>query len=157
MVGVRKKGLTRLEPVDPAERPLEMGVAGVRPVAQGIDDPDLDPLQHAKRVLVVELVAVGRVAERPEAEPPALAATMALAEITTSARPMRKGPSTSWGASSGPPEALLASIVLERVVEARADALEDTAMGEARDRLAHDVVERAQVVDAMDVVGVGVR
>ncbi len=52
---------------DPLQRLREMAVAGVRGVAQGVDDPDLDPRQR-RECRVVQAVYVGRIGDRTEAK-----------------------------------------------------------------------------------------
>ena len=55
---------------DPGERLLEMGVARMRPLAQAVDQPDLDPGQRCERRLG-QAVDVGRVGEAADPEAPA--------------------------------------------------------------------------------------
>ena len=73
----------------------------------------------------------------------------------TSTGPIRNGPSIGFGAISGRHNrgCLAAG---EGIGEALADALEDGCVGPGCDRRHDQVVDRAQIVDAVDVVGVGV-
>src|SRR3954447_785984 len=145
----------RPDAVDPAQGHLEVGVARVRAVAERVDDPDVEALEAVQR-LVREAVGVGRVGEAADAEAPALAAAVLLAEgddldVADPERALDRG-----GVDLGAPEAGLAGTALEGVGEARGNALEDRRVREGRDRRHDDVVDLAQVVDAVDVVGVGV-
>ena len=64
-VQIGQDGAARLEPLDPGERVVEREMARVRPVAQRIDDPDVEAGERrdALRRQAAQVARIGEVAE----------------------------------------------------------------------------------------------
>jgi hypothetical protein len=133
-----------------------MGVARVRPLAQTVDQPDLHPLERRHRRLG-QMIAVGRIGEGAHPEAPGRGATVALLEGRDLELPDRERPVERDRAQRRAPPAAAGLGAEERIGEALADAPEHRGIAIGIDRPPHEVVQRAHVVDAVHVVGVGVR
>src|SRR5690606_27188227 len=79
VVHVGQDRVPGLDALDPGERLLEMSMGRVRPLAQAVDQPDLDAGQLVERCLR-QLLDVGRIGERARAESPARQPPVALLE-----------------------------------------------------------------------------
>ncbi len=153
---MRQHGAARLHPGDPGQRLLEMAVRHMRRAADAVDDPEIDAVERRKRG-GVELDHVGRIGEAAETE----------AERGREAMTLREGRDGDAGRLERPvDEAALERRLIEARARVRIDRREDVAEAlldlghgrgicKERDRPPHQPVDGAQIVDTMQVVGMG--
>src|SRR4051812_1686920 len=153
-VHVGQHGAPRPDPRRPDERLREMAVRRMWLAAEAIDDPDLDAGERRESFLV-ELDDVRRVAEGADAEAERLAEPMILLERRHPHAGDLERPGDFVWRQHGLVERPAGLDRPDRVPEALLDRLERRGIRPDRDRPAHGAIDRAQIVDAVEMVGMG--
>ena len=155
MVHVGQVGPFGLDAVDPGERAVEMRVAWVGLFPERVDDPDFDAIEDGEGVFV-QGTCVGGVGKIAKAEAPTLAFAVTLREGVDFFAFDFKRTVDLVGCEFRSPIAEIEAAAFESIGEAGADAFEDGFVGVGWNGFHHQIVDGAQIVEPVQVIGVGV-
>ena len=145
-------GARRTNAADPAQRPFEMAVRRVRRQADAVDDPGRDAGERLES-RVVELDDIGRIAEIADTE----TGRERREAVILLKRPNRHAGGFERAVDDVGPQRrpVKPCILLESILKSLGDQRQHRCRGPDRDRLPHPLVDRPQIVDAVDVIGMG--